>query len=97
MSGNFLIYLLVMALTTYLVRTIPFVAFTKNIKNRFFKSFLQYVPYAVLPAILYATKSIWSAAAGLLTAVILSRKEKSLIVVAFFSCLAVFIAELFLV
>ena len=102
MNGNFFIYLAVMALTTYLVRAVPFVAFTKSIKNRFFKSFLQYVPYAVLsamtiPAILYATKSIWSGAAGLLTAVLLSLKGKSLIVVAFFSCLAVFIAELFLV
>ena len=102
MSGNFLIYLVVMALTTYLVRAIPFVAFTKSINNRFFKSFLQYVPYAVLsamtiPAILYATNSIWSAAAGLLTAVLLSLKGKSLVIVAFFSCLVVFLTELFLV
>ena len=102
MNGDFFIYLLVMALTTYLVRTIPFVAFTKNVKSKFFKSFLQYVPYAVLsamtiPAILYATKSILSAAAGLLTAVIFSFKEKSLIIVAFFSCLVVFLTELFLV
>ena len=102
MSGSFWIYIAVMALTTYLVRALPFAVFTKKIKNKFFRSFLQYVPYAVLsamtvPAILYSTKSIISAGAGLLTAVLLSIKEKSLIVVAFFSCLAVFLTELVLV
>ena len=102
MNGNFFIYLAVMALTTYLVRALPFTVFTKKIQNRFFKSFLAYVPYAVLsamtiPAILYSTKSIWSAAAGFLTAVLLSLWEKSLIIVAFFSCLVVFLTELLLV
>lgn len=44
------IYILVMALVTYLIRAIPFVLFRKQIKSRFIKSLLYYLPYAVLTA-----------------------------------------------
>lgn len=98
MTGNFWIYLIVMTLTTYAVRALPFAIFTKKIKNRFFRSFLTYVPYAVLsamtiPAILYATGSIWSAAVGLLIAVVLSVFEMDLMVVALAACVGVYIME----
>lgn len=98
MTGNYWIYLAVMTLTTYAVRALPFAVFTKKIKSRFFKSFLTYVPYAVLsamtiPAILYATESIWSAAVGLLIAVVLSLFEMDLMVVALAACLGVYIME----
>ena len=87
-----------MTLTTYAVRALPFTVFTRKITNRFFKSFLTYVPYAVLsamtiPAILYATNSIWSAAAGLIIAVVLSLMEKDLMVVALCACAGVYIVE----
>ena len=39
---DYFAFLLVMALVTYLVRTVPFVVFRKKIKNRFFKSFLAF-------------------------------------------------------
>lgn len=66
----FLPYLLVMSGVTYLIRAVPFVLVKRRIQNRFLFAFLYYVPYTVLaamtfPAILYATNSIWSAAAGL--------------------------------
>lgn len=98
MNGNYWIYLAVMALTTYAVRALPFTAFAGKIKSRFFKSFLYYVPYAVLtamtlPAILYSTGNIVSAAAGLAIAVVLSIMEKDLMTVALFSCIGVYIAE----
>ena len=98
MTGNYWIYLLIMTLTTYAVRALPFTVFTRKITNRFFKSFLTYVPYAVLsamtiPAILYATNSIWSAAAGLIIAVVLSLMEKDLMVVALCACAGVYIVE----
>ena len=41
-------YVLVMALTTYLIRVLPLTVFRKPIKSRFIKSFLHYVPYACL-------------------------------------------------
>ena len=92
-------FLLVMALVTYLVRAIPFVVFRKKIKNRFFKSFLAYVPYAVLgamtfPAIFSSTGSVISAAVGCVVAVFLAFKEKSLLTVALSACGAVLLVEL---
>ena len=40
------VYIAVMALTTYLIRMLPLTLFQKEIKNRFLKSFLAYVPCA---------------------------------------------------
>ena len=95
---NTYIYILVMAVTTYLVRALPLTLFKKPIHNRFLKSFLHYVPTACLtamtfPAILYATENIISGASGLTVAVLLAWKNKSLIIVAVASCATVFLAE----
>lgn len=95
---KFVPYLIVMAGVTYLIRVIPFVLINKKIENRFINSFLYYIPYTVLsamtfPAILYATGSMISAAAGLLTAIFIAYKGKGLLVVAIGACLAVFIVE----
>lgn len=91
-------YILVMAITTYLVRALPLTLFKKPIHNRFLKSFLHYVPVACLtamtfPAILYATENRISGALGLAVAVLLAWKNKSLIVVAIASCGTVFLIE----
>ena len=66
-----------MALVTYLPRVLPLAIFRKKINNRFIKSFLFYVPYAVLaamtfPDILYSTVSMISGLVGLLTALLLA-------------------------
>ena len=70
------VYIAVMALTTYLVRMLPLTLFQKEIKNRFLRSFLAYVPCACLtamtfPAILSETGSVWSAWGALLVASVL--------------------------
>ena len=93
------IYILVMAVTTYLIRALPLVLLKKPIRNRFLMSFLMYVPTACLtamtfPAILYATDHVVSGALGFTVAVLLSLKKKSLIVVAVAGCVTVFIADL---
>lgn len=93
------IYIIVMAAVTYLIRMLPLTVFQKKIENKFVRSFLYYVPYACLtamtfPAILYATRGMWSAVAGLVTAVILSFRGKSLTVVAVAASVAVFVVEL---
>lgn len=93
------VYIAVMAGVTYLVRMLPFVIFRKKIESKFIKDFLYYVPYAVLgamtiPAVLYSTGSIISAVAGLIAAVILAFRNKSLIVVALAACAAAFAADL---
>ena len=43
-------YIFVMAGVTYLIRMIPFSFFTKRIKSVMLRSFLYYIPYAVLAA-----------------------------------------------
>lgn len=96
----FFLYLLILAGSTYLIRVIPFVAIKNKINNRFIRSFLTYIPYAVLtamtiPAVFYATNWWAGAAAGLIVAVIFALKEKGLTVVAIAACVAVFVVELF--
>ncbi len=93
-----LLYTFVMAAVTYLIRMLPFVVFRRPIKNRFVKSFLYYVPYAVLgamtfPAILYSTSGLASAAVGLAVSVILAWFGKGLLTVAVSACVAVYLTE----
>lgn len=95
------VYITVMAGVTYLVRAIPFTFFSKKIKSRFFRSFLFYIPYAVLsamtiPAIFYSTGSVLTAIVGTAAALILSYFGLPLIVVALSASAAAFIAGLFL-
>ena len=92
------LYILAMALTTYLIRVLPLTVFRKPIQSRFIRSFLHYVPYACLtamtfPAILSSTASILSGAAALMVAILLAYRGKSLIVVAVSSSAAVLIVE----
>lgn len=100
MKRSFFVYLLVMAGVTYLVRMIPLVLAKKRITNKFFVSFLHYIPCAVLtvmtvPAVFYATKPM-SAIVGVMVAVFMSLYEKSLVLVAASSCIGVFITNLLL-
>lgn len=95
---NVYVYILVMAGTTYLIRLLPMLLAKKEITSPFIKSFLFYVPYVCLaamtfPAILFSTASVISAIAGFVTALILAYFEKSLVTVAIFACVAVFITE----
>ncbi|MBR1772034.1 MAG: AzlD domain-containing protein, partial [Lachnospiraceae bacterium] len=84
--------------TTYLVRAVPFIAIRQKIENRFIRSFLYYIPYAVLtamtiPAIFTATDFVLSAIVGMLVAIVLSYRGKDLTTVALSACVAVFICE----
>ena len=98
---NIYIYILVMALTTYLIRALPLILMKKPVRNRFVRSFLRYVPTACLtamtfPAILYATENLISGVVGLLVSVMLALWKKSLVVVAVAGCGAVFLMEMLL-
>ena len=89
----FIPLLLVMALTTYLVRMIPFVLFRKKLERPSVKAFFDYIPYTVLsamtfPAILYATGSYISALVGFIVSLVLGFFEKSLLTVAIGACVA---------
>ena len=85
--GRLCLYIAVMAVVTYLIRMIPFTLFRKEIRSTFFRSFLAYVPYAVLgamtfPSIFYATSSLPSAIAGTVVALVLAFFRRSLLTVA---------------
>lgn len=99
MGGNPYVYIAVMAVVTYLIRMLPLALLRKEISNPFVRSFLYYIPYVTLavmtfPAILSATNSVWSAAAGFLVSLVLAYRRSSLITVALAACVAVFIVEL---
>ena len=92
------LYILAMAVTTYLIRALPLLFMKKPIQSRFLRSFLHYVPVACLtamtfPAILYTTDHLVSGAVGLTLAVLLALRKKSLITVAVAACLGVFLTE----
>ena len=98
MNNNVYIYILVMAVVTYLIRMLPLALSKKEITSPYIKSFLFYVPYACLaamtfPSILTSTACIASAVVGFAVAVFMSYKEKSLLTVALCACAAVFIVE----
>jgi branched-subunit amino acid transport protein len=89
---------LVMVAVTYLPRTLPLVLFRREIRSRWVRSFLHYVPYAVLtaltiPAILTATRDWRSAATGLAVAVLLAWRRRPLLVVAAAAAGAVWVTE----
>jgi branched-subunit amino acid transport protein len=98
-TGKFFLYLFVMAGVTYLIRMIPMVLVRKKIKNTFVRSFLYYVPYAVLsvmtiPAIFFSTSYVISAVCGFLVALVLSYFNRSLLTVAASACATVLVVEL---
>ena len=93
------IYIIGMALVTYLIRVLPLTFIRKKIQNVTICSFLYYVPYVTLavmtfPAILDATQSVWSALAAFLVAIALAYFGKSLFFVAVSSSVTVFVIEL---
>ncbi|MCM1298077.1 MAG: AzlD domain-containing protein [Firmicutes bacterium] len=93
------LYIAVMASVTYLVRVIPFTAFRKKIKSAFFRSFLYYIPYAVLsamtiPAIFYSTGNMLTAAVGTAIAAVLAYFGMPLIAVAIAASAGALLTEL---
>lgn len=92
----FWISLFVMAGVTYLIRAVPFALCKGKVENKFIKSFLAYVPYAVLgamtfPAILYSADLLPAGIVGTLVALIASYQRKSLLAVALAACAAAFV------
>ena len=92
-------YLIVMALITYLIRALPFTLFQKEIKNVYIRSFLYYVPYAVLsamtfPAIFYVSQSFVASIIATIGALVLAYQGKSLLTVALCACVLLWICNL---
>jgi branched-subunit amino acid transport protein len=98
MGNKVYMYIIVMAVVTYLIRVLPLTLIRGEIRNRYLRSFLYYVPYVTLavmtfPAILSAAPGVWPALAGFLIAVALAYRGASLFQVAMSACVAVFIVN----
>ena len=96
--GKYAMYIAVMAGVTYFIRMLPLTVFRKKIENRYIKSFLYYVPYAVLgamtfPDVFSSTAFTLSAVVGVAVAILLAYFEKGLLTVALSACAAVFYTE----
>ena len=98
MTHNVLIYILIMAGVSFVIRSLPLTLIRKPITNRFIRSFLYYVPYVTLavmtfPDILYAPDSVWAGLLALVAGIALALSGQGLLMVAVCSCAAVLIAE----
>ena len=98
-NGYIIIGIIIMALTTYLIRMLPMAIFRKKITNVRVRSFLYYVPYAVLaamtfPAIFSSTGTTVSAVAGCIAAVLLAYFKRGLLTVAVGAAAVVFVFQM---
>lgn len=101
MNPNIYVYIGIMALVTYAIRVLPLTLIRKQIKNKFLKSFLYYVPYVTLavmtfPAITKATQSPIAGAVALVAGIVAAWKGAGLFPVSVLCCAVVFVLELFL-
>ncbi len=90
--------ILLMAVITYFIRSIPLIFIKEHINNVFIQSFLHYIPFGILtamtiPYIFYATGHLLSALAGTATALLLAWMKKSLITVSMVSVAIAYVVE----
>ena len=96
---NTYIYILAMALTTYLIRVLPLTLIRKPIRSTFLRSFLYYVPYVTLavmtfPAILNVTGSPLVGGAAMLIGIAGAWCGLGLLPVSLLCCASVLILQM---
>ena len=102
MQRSNILYIAIMAATTLAIRILPLTLIRKQIKNKFLKSFLYYVPYVTLavmtfPAIMEATQSPIAGVATLFVGILAAWLGAGLFPVSVLCCVVVFVLELILV
>lgn len=100
MNRNY-VYIFIMAFVSFLIRALPMTLFRKQIKSRFLRSLLYYVPYVTLsvmtfPAIVTATQSPISGIAALILGIVVAWIDANLFKTSVVCCGIVFLLELFL-
>lgn len=95
---NNYLYIAVMAGVSFLIRVLPMTIIRKQIKSRFIRSFLFYVPYVTLavmtfPAIITASSNPLSGAVALAAGIVLAWFGGGLFPVAVLCCVTVFIID----
>lgn len=105
---NIAICMLIMALTTYLIRLIPIGFVRTKLDNEWIRDFLFYIPFCVLsamtfPDVLYSTTPAGattphfvSAAIATMVAIVMAWKDRGLVRVALVAVLVAVLVELLL-
>ncbi len=100
------IAMLIMAMTTYLIRVVPIGFVRRKLENEWVQDFLYYIPFCVLsamtfPDVLYSTTPAGassphfvSAAIATMVAIVLAWKDRGLVRVALVAVLTALIVEL---
>ena len=101
MKNSIYVYILLMAVTVFIIRVLPLTLIRKPIQNLFIRSFLYYVPYVTLsvmtfPAIVRATASPISGIVTLILGMIGAYKELGLFKVTLICCISVLLLEMFI-
>ena len=87
MRHNIYIYILIMFGVTYAIRVLPLTLIQRQIKSRWIRSFLYYVPYVTLTVMTFP---------AILEGVTVACRSGNLFKVALSCCAVVFLSELFL-
>lgn len=100
MSQSIWLYIAIMSLVSYLIRVLPVTLIRRQIKNRFIRSVLYYLPYVTLsvmtvPAIFSITANPLCGAAALVVAIVIAWFSSNLLLSACGACAAVFLISLF--
>lgn len=101
MHPEYLWKIVLMIGTLYVIRLLPFLLIRGEIKNRFFKSFLYYVPYVTLavmtfPAMIFATDHLASGIFAMIVGLVAAWFSENLFITSIASCLAVLLSTLVL-
>ncbi len=101
MNRSTVIYILIAAVVSLIIRALPTTLLRRQITNRFIKSFLYYVPYVTLsvmtfPAITEATKNPAAGYAALAVGIVVAWFRKNLFETAILCCMTVLIIETFI-
>ena len=101
MAHNIYVYIFIMFAVTFLIRVLPLTLIRGQIKNKFLRSFLYYVPYVTLavmtfPAIAEATQTPFSGLLALFAGIFFSWTGRSMFQVSIICCAVVFAAEIFM-
>lgn len=86
METKFLMVILGSMFINYFLRAVPVICHTGKKPGRFLKSFLEYIPFAAIGALLfpdalYSTETMWVSVAGLIFAGILILLKRNMLIV----------------
>lgn len=97
---SIIIYILIGILTTNLIRVLPMILIKGQIRNRFLRSFLYYVPYVTLavmtfPDIIHTTMTPVAGLVALLVGIVAAWRRLGLFPVAAICCAVTYLIEHF--